>query len=994
MSNLGQAVLSIGGAVIGFAIGGPIGALRGFYGGYLLGSVVSPTELPTAYGPRLDDLKAQGSTVGGPIPLVYGTFGLAGNIIWAADLVETKHEDSVGGKGGGGTQKAVSYSYSQSFAVGLCQAPIQGIRRIWANGKLIYDRTPQRDDEDADTFTRRLAASDFLDTIMEVYTGDQIDADPTIETYEGVGNVPAYKGLAYVVFTDMQLADYGQRAPQLQIEVYTDGYETVGAGVYSNEFLYPWNDGQGDPRNTLNSHQYRISPYAWTTESSVLSSIYPKDFTYAYSSNSAGGTFTTPVGASPPNSQNYGEQVVAYAFANVAGAPVIPTANVTGYGTVCESLYYNHGRGPYWATIASLTIGLQIIQIRETAGDPYWTSLVLPDQSALCVSPNYDIKRWTYAEYQIKRVTSPPPNPVDLAGAVSVPGIPGIVIVGDTLYRAQSWVYDNTHTYKVLAQYTQSDLTDEIANVTQYPLNPTLRSDDPLYSDEDYWTDAYNAAVSSGDMPPGLVYGVDYPVVQGWAYVNAEGSGTITVNPVNVADIVADLCERCGVTHYHYDVSDIDSTVDGYAVPRVMTGRDAITPLTIYGLFRGIESDVFLKFVERGAATARTLTADDIGAHSSDGEQVAAVTIRRTQDIDLPQVLRVHYASADRDYQPGEQQASRLIGTAENAVDLEIPVSMSDTKALQLAEIYLFDAWVGRNGYEFSAPFSQIDLEPTDCIELPVDGVSDRVCIVRTDATVPGIVQFQAVRDDPDVLVSYAAAATAVTPTDLSSQELPLPGPTDLVLLDLPGLRSTDNDAGYYAAGRGYLPIWSGYTLVRSLNGGTDYRTVGTSTDAATMGVLANEFDLTDAIEVTLYSGSFASATTEELDAGANLLAVGADGRWELLQFETATLDTSGVWILSGLRRGLRDTSAYETTNLEGDSVVLMSGPGILRCPLQASLVGVEHLVKPVSLGNSIADTTAVAFTSSGLSLQAGGLGFDGNDNLISDLIYRQVFGP
>lgn len=41
------------------------------------------------------------------------------------------------GMGGGGTQ--VSYTYSASFAIGLCEGPIIGVRDIWADSKLIYD---------------------------------------------------------------------------------------------------------------------------------------------------------------------------------------------------------------------------------------------------------------------------------------------------------------------------------------------------------------------------------------------------------------------------------------------------------------------------------------------------------------------------------------------------------------------------------------------------------------------------------------------------------------------------------------------------------------------------------------------------------------------------------------------------------------------------------------------------------------------------------------
>src|SRR5690348_3828187 len=70
--------------------------------------------------------------------------------------------------------------------------------RVWADGNLI----------DLSSFTTRFYSG-----------GDTQTADPLIEEIEGAGNVPAYRGLAYIVFEDMPLAQFGNRIPQLQFEV-------------------------------------------------------------------------------------------------------------------------------------------------------------------------------------------------------------------------------------------------------------------------------------------------------------------------------------------------------------------------------------------------------------------------------------------------------------------------------------------------------------------------------------------------------------------------------------------------------------------------------------------------------------------------------------------------------------------------------------------------------------------------------------------------------
>ena len=54
--------------------------------------------------------------------------------------------------------------------------------------------------------------------------------DPLIASAEGAGNAPAYRGLAYVVFENLQLADFGNRIPSLSFEVIADeGDVSVGA---------------------------------------------------------------------------------------------------------------------------------------------------------------------------------------------------------------------------------------------------------------------------------------------------------------------------------------------------------------------------------------------------------------------------------------------------------------------------------------------------------------------------------------------------------------------------------------------------------------------------------------------------------------------------------------------------------------------------------------------------------------------------------------------
>lgn len=203
-------VLSTAGAVVGSAIpvvGPVIGGAVGQAVGRLVGGVIDDAifGVPTnsREGARLADLSVQVSTYGKMVPLVYGTVRIAGNVIWSRPIKETPittTSSSGGGKGGSGRveTKTTTYQYSVSLAISLCEGPINSILRVWA---------------DADQLDLSLGT-------YRVYKGyeDQLP-DTFIESFEGVGSTPAYRGMAYVVIEDFPLADYGNRIPNFTFEV-------------------------------------------------------------------------------------------------------------------------------------------------------------------------------------------------------------------------------------------------------------------------------------------------------------------------------------------------------------------------------------------------------------------------------------------------------------------------------------------------------------------------------------------------------------------------------------------------------------------------------------------------------------------------------------------------------------------------------------------------------------------------------------------------------
>jgi len=198
-------VLTTVGTLIGGPIGGAIGAL--------IGNGIDHSLLaPSRKGPRLGDLSVQTSSYGSAIPKIFGTMRVAGTVIWATDLREDAHS-SGGGKSG---PKTTSYSYSANFAVALSGRRIAGVGRIWADGNLL-----------------RGSAGDWKsETGFRLYWGDEDQpVDPLIASAEGIGSAPAHRGIAYVVFEGLQLADYGNRIPSLTFEVFADEGDVTVADI-------------------------------------------------------------------------------------------------------------------------------------------------------------------------------------------------------------------------------------------------------------------------------------------------------------------------------------------------------------------------------------------------------------------------------------------------------------------------------------------------------------------------------------------------------------------------------------------------------------------------------------------------------------------------------------------------------------------------------------------------------------------------------------------
>jgi hypothetical protein len=191
-------IFQAAGASLG-GIFGPVGAILGRAAGALAGNAVDRALIGgrTVSGARLATARIPGAGEGTAVNRVYGTIRIGGTLIWATRFEEEVQVERSGGKATGGT-RVENFRYFGNFAIGLCEGPIAGVRRVWADGREL----------------------DLTTIDMRIHTGGEDQPpDPLIEARQGSGRAPAYRGLAYAVFERLPLGDFGNRIPLLQFEV-------------------------------------------------------------------------------------------------------------------------------------------------------------------------------------------------------------------------------------------------------------------------------------------------------------------------------------------------------------------------------------------------------------------------------------------------------------------------------------------------------------------------------------------------------------------------------------------------------------------------------------------------------------------------------------------------------------------------------------------------------------------------------------------------------
>lgn len=971
-----QLALTAVGSVVGGFFGMPqVGAaLFSAVGGMLF----APDQ-PDQYGPKLSDLKIQKSTVGEAIAAVWGRVRIAGNVIDGSEVVEHEHvEDIGGGKGGGGPQSH-TYTYTATVAIGICEGPIAGIGRIWANYKLVYDGSAKTIDS--------IAGSSIKASAVRIYLGteDQMP-DPALQAIHG-DLCPAYRGQAYMVLEDLDVTDNGGRVHNFEVEVFgladkgeprvinatTLKLEQLGAD-YLEAALYNHASGAGplgiwwDGVPHISGHEggivrltalnYSTSPYNGQPPSLRNSRSFAIDYNGNFKSNEGRGS---------------GEEVLIGSRVDTSGpAPVLYQ-------------YVGLVRGDPSAAVQALTLNAASNRIinAETLGLAVFGSAIGSGNLLTYAGLGSEAGRVMAGLY----VSQDGFSVYMFTAAVGGPGVDRWLKLQFTAARTLSVVEQGTCDY--LGDGTNAAIpSNKISGTGSSPYNGGLAG--MMESDGIHLWTCQDGPVNVFKIDGGKLsllttldtgaYANDYRsiyVQNGVAFLAGQRScaqvtriPTLETKTVTLSGIVGDICARCGLAPDEIDVSELTDKVDGFVVGARMSGRAAIGPLQSAFFFDAVESEGKLRFRKRGSVSALVIPEDDLAAHAGDSgsENQDTVELTRMQEVELPSETVITYFSLEGDYAAGSQRGQRQDTESVNTVGMNLAIVMSDAKAKQVAMVNNLAPWVNRNPVSFSTTRKYIHVEPCDVVTIYKDGQPLVVRIISRTEGGDGVISFQAVTEDPEI---YSQSATPGR-TLATTQTLAIPSSTYLQPLDIPALTDAYADGPVLIfAADGYTEAWKGAALFASEDGGANYTdTRKTFAPGAILGFAMTAlpapktiatFDETSSVDVRLtdLADILSSASEAAVLGGANAILIGD----EVLQYKHATQIGPGQFRLSGLLRARRGSEWAAGSHKEGDRLVALAPSALRQLNMSQSQIGKEILFKAPTAGATVASARAVSLT-------------------------------
>lgn len=913
----------------------------GIVGALLLG--LSNRQKTVIEQGKLSSRVWQGSEYGGDIPRIYGTVGIEGSqIVWLEHnkLKEKVKKKKSGGKGGGSSTTTKIYTYYATFALMLCQGEVAGIRRIWCGDKLIYN-----------------AGSDDLETIIasnqaakgwKLYRGtdDQLP-DPRYEADVGVGNAPAFRGYTYIAFYDFALADYSNtlQAAQFKVELLTAAdapYQSFESDRIPN---YP----------SANNPDWNGQISYFSGESSLAyigrwDNTYPTSLVDVYRVIAGRSYYQTTISSASNQPFAIG-QSDEDSFAN----------GVSG------SYYYWSGTYQNFTSISTYDYGATDARFVKNG-----------DFIVFGGANNTDgrLRKYKLVPYVLTADLDATSDVIERVGGLAydsgkiyaVSAVSRkIYIFDEDLVLLDQFNYSSSIGVGPTTRIAVEDGVIYILSSNVYVVTPT--------SYQLIWTLPAGYGTNQANIITSASMVIIWNAVQAGArpYQQFYLAAPVSPDVTDLADVVFAECllsELIGPGDL--DVSLLTDQINGYRVSGG-TIRSVIEPLQGAYPFDVVPSGYKIKFVPRGQAPVATIPWEDLAA--ANGDEIGdSLPYSREMDSQLPQKVTITALSSTREYGSATQAYERLNTSAVNIEQRDIPLVLSDDEIAQMAEKLLFLRWLERDDFSYSLPPTYLALEPSDVVTVQAKFGTFELRQTEVNYEEDGRLTCKAKANSAPLYTSRAVGAPSPGP----SGTIPLEGPSQALLLDIPVVNETiQNTPGFVATMSGYTEGWTGGVLVQSPDGGQTWSELQGFDGRGTFGRVAGTLPASNctvidqrSIIVSLISGELESVTRDQMLAGVNYAAYGVDGRWEIVRFQNAAIQSDGTYLVSGFVRGQRGTEWATGLHQNGDWFILLDDPDNIFIGMPVESIGSARTYRAVTTGESIDTATDQAFTYRGVNLE------------------------
>lgn len=428
---------------------------------------------------------------------------------------------------------------------------------------------------------------------------------------------------------------------------------------------------------------------------------------------------------------------------------------------------------------------------------------------------------------------------------------------------------------------------------------------------------------------------------------------TYDLTEPTLQEVVEALCVRADLPLEKIDATALAvKKVRALAVSQVGPTSSTLELLMVVYKFFCTESGGKLVFKFFGDAPVRTLSYGDLGASFGD-PPVNALPIIRGSELELPSMESARYANVDNDYQDGLESSDRLNASTQSATVSEYAIGLTPDEAkrlvvtnqqIRVAGLRRFDA--------FNVGPENRELEPGDSILVGDDKDNVFQMFIQKAAYDRGVITLEGMTEDTSAYTSDAKTANDYT----NSTTVRPPPETSFEILDVPLLSDESDVPHFHVVAKPERLPWPGYSFQKSPDNNSfteiyqdnSIGVFGVCTTTLAQWSGGNVVDWRSTITVDVGAGQLSSITRTDLLSGrANLAMVGN----EMLQYQTAELVTSGVYILSGLVRYLGGTEWVG--HGPGERFVLLKQSTLETVNINLADAGVVRYYRAVTLGRN-----------------------------------------